>query len=1599
MLLAAAAAAAALGGAGAQQQDAERRSYVATVAGPNIHARIQTFMSFPQETISFSLPMSSLGFLDLGSDAAVQEWLYNQVVATGVGAADCAAAAGSGCSDELAAVTRSAMDMLYLGFEDGRFISYSGVAGPSAYSFRAAGAAPAAGADWSPFTLEGLAAACGAICGAGGDARPCEACLFDKCDHCDERHGLLGEQLRAGGGEGFRLTAALEDIRSYYTLTVVGAELDQHGGLSQWSLYDHRARPWYTKQRERWRAASSNDTGWSDIYSCHGSRKYCITATGAAVLPDGSFAGVFGADYDLDLLGSVLAEALDGIDGGWAYVVERGTGSLLASTLGGERQINRPATRSRSQPVRESAQMLQPAGWPAERRVSSMVAAAGWEAHTVSLADSRGLDWLIVTGQSMNCTSKQIWSFGRCSDCAAGKASVDGVCSRCPRSGDVPNSEGVCAPCPAGSTADERQVDCASCAAGRYSASSDALCEKCASSRMVPDGLRASCECAAGYYNDTAARWLCFDMDFSAELAGEMAREQSDAQTPCAVCPPCAVCDGGSAPPRLQSGYIAIPTPDAREVRAFRCAADDTASIGCPGGAVPNCTMGHEGLTCQRCRPNWHKSSDACAECDDASLSSATWTLVIVIVLVAGYSQGKHKLQDYLVRKLEELRASDEAADADTQTTENPVAGASVGSTTSRRRGRTRAGSVVQDFSARTLSGVVNVDGERIMGVALRSCFTPIRTAITYVQVTAQIGKVLHIQLPAGYMRDVVDSLKPLLTIWELVISAECRGLGGFALKWIGKVIGFPLILFLLILARYKMDRKRGVEAPEAVTNAKQHVFFAVFFVYPTICNVLFASWNCRKIGPDQTLLLDDDRIFCENDSHDMLQAISLVLIVAFAFGTPVVLVFVLRNRRAQYKAQADQHEGLVIAVEQELKLTRDKAEVITRDVTQGEEFSFLLQSYKPRYHWWECCDLLRKLVLVGLVLLVGKGTTLQVLVAVFFSAAFLVLHIKTWPFKDDADNCFRAASEVHVFITFVVCLALKGERERGGEDSGSYYDWYVFCTFVLLLPGGFLATIAFKLRAAWELEREDGEKHPERHSAERMLRGLGDESDTERLRSMVKKLKKRIEDQEKTKRLGPVEHRLVAFACEHCELPPVNADDATALIRRIGEIASHLGLDVDLKTANPKEVVAEIHDAIVETSERHDGVFLSHYQMYGPDVMSLKAELVAAGMDGQRIWYDKDNDPSPEAMRMGVRDSRYFLLYLTEGVLQRKFCRFEIHWALHYRKEIVLCWKQEGSGSVASFARFFDDCAKELKEGDDSHEGLTDVLSTAAIPYYLTGEFHSASMSELLRRLGHADGGDADTAYEFTAQVPRLFLGFSAANGLSQSRVVRSELTSMAPALTQIMDLSSGETPTLGDVVIVYLTEGLFDDSTLLTQIKQLLQTQQRASDAAKRWRRKKSKATGGTESVPVIWVAETDMRHGWTQYQAKQAKPDDHTWRDGLRELQLQIPSADVAWISPQFLEGAIPFYKDKTFRRRSVECILAKMGAQPSAAEPPLGDDIGRAASAPAVPAGARVAVTDTRTTSVSFGGVEESTLTRQKASSEPEPEPEPEAGSDV
>ena len=77
LLLACCAAAAALA---QDDRDASRPSFIGSIIAPTVASRIDEFMAYPHEAISFSLPAVELGFLHLGpgSTGGIQDWLYGQ---------------------------------------------------------------------------------------------------------------------------------------------------------------------------------------------------------------------------------------------------------------------------------------------------------------------------------------------------------------------------------------------------------------------------------------------------------------------------------------------------------------------------------------------------------------------------------------------------------------------------------------------------------------------------------------------------------------------------------------------------------------------------------------------------------------------------------------------------------------------------------------------------------------------------------------------------------------------------------------------------------------------------------------------------------------------------------------------------------------------------------------------------------------------------------------------------------------------------------------------------------------------------------------------------------------------------------------------------------------------------------------------------------------------------------------------------------------------------------------------------------------------------------------------------------------------------------
>ena len=86
-----------------------------------------------------------------------------------------------------------------------------------------------------------------------------------------------------------------------------------------------------------------------------------------------------------------------------------------------------------------------------------------------------------------------------------------------------------------------------------------------------------------------------------------------------------------------------------------------------------------------------------------------------------------------------------------------------------------------------------------------------------------------------------------------------------------------------------------------------------------------------------------------------------------------------------------------------ELELVRhsNKSRVIMqRDF--GVEFNYIAGEYKPGCYLAEPMDLLRKLILTGVLGLIPPGTVLQSFFSVVFSLFFLAWHVYMWCVRDE---------------------------------------------------------------------------------------------------------------------------------------------------------------------------------------------------------------------------------------------------------------------------------------------------------------------------------------------------------------------------------------------------------------------------------------------------------------------------------------------------------------------------------------------------------------------------------------------------------------------
>ena len=101
------------------------------------------------------------------------------------------------------------------------------------------------------------------------------------------------------------------------------------------------------------------------------------------------------------------------------------------------------------------------------------------------------------------------------------------------------------------------------------------------------------------------------------------------------------------------------------------------------------------------------------------------------------------------------------------------------------------------------------------------------------------------------------------------------------------------------------------------------------------------------------------------------------------------------------------------------------KAILSGRTTSLSRSIAFLHREYEPHMFWWELVEMVRKLVLVGFMLLY-QGTMMQLMLGTLLSVAFLLFQVQAKPFREMSDDYLASAASLAIVVIFLTSYAFK---------------------------------------------------------------------------------------------------------------------------------------------------------------------------------------------------------------------------------------------------------------------------------------------------------------------------------------------------------------------------------------------------------------------------------------------------------------------------------------------------------------------------------------------------------------------------------------------
>ena len=258
-----------------------------------------------------------------------------------------------------------------------------------------------------------------------------------------------------------------------------------------------------------------------------------------------------------------------------------------------------------------------------------------------------------------------------------------------------------------------------------------------------------------------------------------------------------------------------------------------------------------------------------------------------------------------------------------------------------------------------------------------------------------------------------------------------------------------------VLLSRCCFAASRRVDAADRCVRM---VVFVAFLAYPIVSARLLKLYHLRSFGDVE--LLDADFSLTKDDLGTW-QATGALFLVLYTVGIPATFFCILWGTA---RKQAD---AVDLNTAQGVAAARQAKKYLAR-------YGLLYAKYEIRCWWWEMVELLRKLLLTGVVVFVVPGSVTQIWFAIIVSLVSLLTMTFFTPYANAQVDAISWVAQTCTLFSLLCTLALK----VGFDTADKPLQHVVQFTIVVasLLP--VLACLLLVGTAMWGIQRASAAAH-----------------------------------------------------------------------------------------------------------------------------------------------------------------------------------------------------------------------------------------------------------------------------------------------------------------------------------------------------------------------------------------------------------------------------------------------------------------------------------------------------------------------------------------